>query len=328
VSSPDDPADPPTPTTTELEPLPDQPAPPATAGADELREAVGVTPKDKKEKAKKEKATKEKAPPSDELLDDDDEDGPKPKRGKGLLILAGTVAVGGVITALVLLGRANESRLIFRCEKDRIVARQGDGFPLPWGDHALSGAQWKPIEIPPDTQCDSRETESMDELEELFLTKLMQEAERKLLAREVTELETAEAQLEQALLLARTEEREYLRSDINRLLGFIEYHRALGKIEDAAETLDEAAKKLDRAIGSKHQRDAAARAIWVREMAAAVRAGPTGEKPDADDGGESPTPSRPDVTTGTALPVEPTPVEPTPEAAPPDAGLPPVGVLL
>lgn len=302
----------------------DVPAEPVTAGPDDLREAVGVRRLTDPAPA----PVADPVPDADADPDADDEEGARKPRGRWPLVAAVALLAGGFLATLVLLGRSNASRYVFHCGEQKITAEQGRGFP-PWGSERLGGAEWKPIEIPPGAECQTRETDDRAELEQWFLDALVEQAQTKLTAKEVTKVDRAQAELEQALLLSRDPDRRDQRKEIDRLLGDVEYWRGAARVKAALETLEEAAKRYDAAADKRprHASDAAAWAQWLREVAAGLRKGPAGLKGDAPVGpGEPP---RPQAPTGVALPVEePGVVDAAPITAPIDAGIPRGGVLL
>jgi hypothetical protein len=300
----------------------------------ELRDAVGATPRS-------EPKPKRRRPPTPFEAEDDgdgDDGGPrKPRSRKAIFVSALSLFVGLSIAALVFLGRANSARYVVACEADQVVVEQGRSFP-PWGTHALDGAEWKPLKIPPEAECHPRETEEVTELASWYLTMLMDQASTLLTAREVTKVDDAETQLKQALLvtreLARDDERRDKRKEIERLLGDVVYGRASAKLRTAADAMNEAAKQFDVAAAQRprHASDAAAWAGYVRKLVEELRVGPSGAQVAFP---PLPPPERPGAPTGVALPVEPergsdgSASEPPPPAAPPpDAGIPTGGVLL
>jgi len=298
--------------------FPDEPAaPPApsVATSDDLRAAVGVAPRART--------------PAPLATDDEGDDAPS-RRGRAPLIAALAALVGGVIAAFVLVGRSNAGRFVFQCGETTISARRGRTFP-PWGESRLSGAEWKPIAIPPGAECRSRETDSNAELAQWYLEALVEQAQAKLTAKDVTEVDVAQQELEQALLLARDPERRDQRKDVERLLGDVEYWRGSAQVKEALETLDEAAKRFDAAAEKRprHAGDAAAWAAWLREVAGTLRGGPDGtarppQPATPSDVGLAP--PKTDVPTGVPLPVEEHPE--TVVTPPVDAGVPRGGVLL
>ena len=293
------------------------PAAPETAGTDDLREAVGVSRLEDAELR-----------PEPDPEPDPDEEPAKP-RGRWPLVAAVALLAGGFIATIVLLGRSNASRYRFHCGEARITAEQGRSFP-PWGTARLGGAEWQPIDIPPGAECASRETDDRTELEQWYLEALVEQAQAKLTAKEVTAVDGAEAELEQALLLSRAPERRDQRKEIERLLGDVEYWRGAARVKAALETLEDAASRYEAAAEKRprHASDAAAWAQWLREVAAGLRAGPAGAKRPS--GPVEPAePARPSAPTGVALPVEePAPVDAAPITPPIDAGIPRGGVLL
>jgi hypothetical protein len=228
----------------------------------------------------------------------------------------------------VLLGQSNSSRYVFQCGEQTITAEQGRSFP-PWGSERLGGAEWKPIEIPPGAECASRETDDRSQLEQWYLEALVEQAQAKLTAKEVTGVDRAQAELEQALLLSRAPERRDQRKEIDRLLGDVEYWRGAARVKAAIETLEEAAARYDAAAEKRprHASDAAAWSGWLREVAAGLRAGPTGPRKGAAVEPVGVVEPRPEAPTGVALPVEEAP-DAAPITAPIDAGIPRGGVLL
>ena len=146
------------------------------------------------------------------------------------------------------------------------------------------------------------------------------------------DVDRAELELEQALLLSRSPERRDLRKELERLRGDVTYWRAAAKVKAATVTLADAAQAFDDAAAQRprHASDPARWATFVRSLAASLAAGPdgTGQAP------PTPTaaPSRPLAPPGVALPVEP-PVmlEAVDAGVPADAnarGLPTGGVLM
>jgi hypothetical protein len=320
---------------------PDPTIPPqlASATVDDLREAVGVARQDAPVEAPAATITPaiaapapKRLPPRDDRDDDDDEDAdgkPSRRRRTGLIIAIALIA-GGAIATVVLLGSSNHDRFVFRCGPTRITAERGRSFP-PWGTFRLDGAAWKPIEIPPDTECRSRETESSAEVEGLYLDALLAQAELALGVKEVTQLDHAQELLDQAMLLSRDPDRADQRKKVDRMVGDVEYWRGAARVKAAIETLEEAARKFDTAVDKrpKYASDAAAWGAWVREVAGHLRAGPGGTH-------TAPTvtspelPARPEVPTGVALPVEEAPADDAGvgPVTPIDAGVPRGGVLI
>jgi hypothetical protein len=278
--------------------------------------------------------------------DDDDERRPRSRR-RIYAIVAGVVAVAVATATLAFLGVANSSRYLLVCSSDHATAEQGRAFP-PWGTRALTGAEWKPIGLPATAECKPRESDDVHDLEGWFLDALLDRtsatlAQRDLLAAlprvpegglPTSPLDLAAAQLEQALLLARTPDRREQRKDIERLQGDVEYWRAMLRLRDSAAVLLDASKQLDDAATHhpRHATDAAAWAHFVRELGTTLSAGPaaasaaTAAAASAQGAGPATMigPPRPTAPQGSALPVEPEPSD-TP---PIDAGVPSGGVLL
>ena len=280
---------------------------------------------------------------ADEDLDDDrvaDQlDGGRRRLRRFALLAAAVLLVLGVAT-FALLGRSNGQRFVLVCGTDRVTPMQGRSFP-PWGESSLAGLQWKPVAIPPAAECRDREASSEQELSSWYLTLLVEQATARLTARKVTEIDLAAAQLGQALLLARAPDRRAERRDIDRLLGDVEYWRAVDKLRAASSALDAAAKQFEEAAlkQPKHVTDAAARAAQLRrlleELAGRISL-PPGAPATPGLATESPvaSPSNPSISTVPTIPATPTtfpavdagapssdaPVDAGPASLPPDAG--------
>lgn len=316
---------------------------PPTTGEVDLRDAVGARPPSRA--SSKRRPEHLDAPPPKlapvpakraEPEDDDDAAEASPRSRKTLVVGAIALVLGLAIAALIFLGRANSDRFELACTPDKIVAMQGRAFP-PWGTKPIGDPDLKPIEIPPEAECVARTTEDRDELAGWFLDALVDRASTSLTAREVTKVDLAEQQLQQALLLARTPDKKDKRADIERLLGDVSYWRASAKLRDAAAALADAAKQFDAAAAQRprHVSDASAWAGYIRKLVDELHVGPRGapapfppipplERP-------SPT-DHPPAPPGVALPIEPSgggsatpPNVPTTAI---DAGVPSGGVLL
>jgi hypothetical protein len=234
---------------------------------------------------------------------DDDHDRPRLRRSRWPLRLAAIATVVTVIAVVIVLGRVNAQNYAIRCGTKDITALRGRAFP-PWGYARLGGPAWRPIAIAPDTECTSRDTDSVEQLEATFLEHLTEQATRKLAGEQPGDLDRAEAEIDQALLLSRSPERRDLRKELERLRGDITYWRAAAKVNAAAAILADAATSFDAATAQRprHASDPARWASFARDLAAALRAGPDGA------GVPSPrdaiAPPRPSAPPGVALPIE------------------------
>ena len=266
-----------------------------------------------------------------------------PARSKRTVLIAtGSIVVGLVIATLVFLGRANSQRYGISCDASRAIPMQGRSFP-PWGTHALIGPEWAPIVLPPNAECQPRETEDPAELGKWYLELLIDRATVTLTRKDLLDvvaapgqppgspLDAVSAELDQALLLSRDPDRRDQRKEITRLQGDVQYWRAALRLRDASAVLVDAAKQFDAANQQhpRHQTDAAAWSTFLHHLADELRAGPNGAPIIGPAG--IPVPMTSSTTTsvpvpvGTALPVE----EGSAEApAAPDAGVPSGGVLL
>ncbi|HTR50056.1 MAG TPA: hypothetical protein VMJ10_05060 [Kofleriaceae bacterium] len=322
--------------TTDSAPVPDPGAVPDPAAF--LQNAVGAP-------------TRRRAPTPPPVADDpfDDPDRPRtPASRRTIVISAAAILVGLATAALVFLGRANAERYLITCAIDHASAEQGRNFP-PWGSHALSGPEWKPIALPANAECRPRETDDPDELAHWYLDVLIDRASTALSAHDLLDtlpspnaavdksaapnaLDVAQAELEQALLLARAPERRDERKEIERLQGDVSYWRAALHLRDANAALADAAKQFDAAAAQRprHATDAAAWATFLRRVVDELHGGPAGG-PTPDKFPPPPPnvaePGRTAAPPASALPVEPSGAPPEP-AAPPDAGVPSGGVLL
>ncbi|MBP6628730.1 MAG: hypothetical protein KBG28_07990 [Kofleriaceae bacterium] len=312
---------------------PSQPLVPATLEATPaaLRAAAGLAPTPPRRRRRTDPGLAAASEPDDER----DPDLAEPRSRKPMVVLGAILAVGATVAVLVLLGRANADRLALRCGATAIHAERGRVFP-PWGTIPLGGAEWAPIGIPPAAECISRRTDSVAELTGWYLDALLAEVDRRLTAREVTELDAIAALLDQALLLARDPGRRDQRRDIERLVGDVAYWRAVTAARAASAQLGEVRKQFDAAAARRprHASDAAAWGELLGDVAARLSRGPSGvidEPPFAPGPSAAPAP-RVDAQPGVALPAPPevgADAEPGPaSAAPPDAGLPAGGVLL
>ncbi|MBV8759231.1 MAG: hypothetical protein JO257_18225 [Deltaproteobacteria bacterium] len=292
-------------------PPPDDILPPAA----DLQEAVGAPTRRRRD--------------PEPVLDPDD---PVPPKNRRVQMIAALSLFGGLaIVALIFLGRANSDRYLLVCSTDRVTPEQGRSFP-PWGSHPLAGPAWKPIALPANAECTERETDSLAELEKLYLDQLVDRASTTLTSKTLLDkqgsgssLDHVTDELTQALLLARSPERRDQRKEIERLQGDVTYWRATLRLRDAQAALIDAAKQFDAAAAQRprHVTDADAWASYLRKLTDELHAGPNGEPsapasvPQSVEGPHAPA--------GSALPVEPPPSEAPP---PVDAGLPTGGVLL
>lgn len=200
------------------------------------------------------------------------------RRSRRPVILAAGATIGAIGIALaVVLGHFNAQRLAIHCEPDRIVATVGRSFP-PWGESGLDAPEFAAITIPKDTECTARTTTNRVELEDWYLTALMEQATARLTTRVVADVEVASKQLEQALLLTRTATRRDARKEVDRLIGDVEYWRAAARLKASSDALLDAATQFDAAAKKRprHATDAAEWASHVRHLVEVLRAGPNG----------------------------------------------------
>ncbi len=302
---------------------------PAALDDDALRDAVGAPPPRPRRKRR------------NETSGSDGDGVSSPTKRRMLVVVVCAILVGLGITALAILGRANAQRYLIACTTDQVSAEQGRTFP-PWGSRPLTGAEWKPITLPPSAECKPRETDDRAELEGWFLELLVDRASTTLTANNLLDsiapgktnpLDVVSAQLDQALLLSRAPERRDQRKEVERLFGDVQYWRASLRLREAAAALADASRQFDAAATKRprHVTDAAAWAAFLRALLDQMHAGPNARAPGAAVMAppviSEPTGDAPRAPLGEALPVEPEDTEAEPAAAP-DAGLPTGGVLL
>ena len=298
-----------------------------------LRDAVGAPAKKKQKKRKN---------GDDDDGDDSDDGGDGPPRRRTLAI--GVAAMIGLIgfAVSIFVGRMNSERFLIACTNDSITPQQGRSFP-PWGAKPMSGAQWKPIALPPNAECKPRETEDPLELERWYLDMLVDRASTTLTSRTLADtaaaastkgganpLDIAAEQLNQALLLSRSPDRRDQRKEVERLLGDVQYWRAMLRLRDASAALGDAARQFESVSNQRprHVTDAAGWSTFLRRVGDELRGGPNGKPAPA--AGASATEEHAAAPMGVALPTEPTNDGSGADATAttPDAGVPTGGVLL
>ena len=257
-------------------------------------------------------------------------DGPRPRRRWVLVLGLGTTLLAAS-AVIVVLGQVHATNYALRCGAKEIVAERGRSVP-PWGYERLGGPSWRPIAIPPDAECTARETEDVVQLEGWFLEALVEQATRKLSGAAPGDLDRAEAELAQALLLSRSPERRDQRKDLERLRGDVTYWRAVAKVKAAVTSLEDAARGFDDATAQRprHASDPTRWSTFARATAAALDAGPDGTGVPSPIP-TSPSPSRPTAPPGIALPIDSAPYPIDAGALPDDAArrdLPSGGVLM
>lgn len=295
---------------TEEDKAPEEPQPPPAvevATVADLQTAVGVTPPPERKKPE---------PIVD--LDVDEPEEPGRKKRKWPIAVAASALLGATIATFVLLGSANQEHYYLRCSAKHITAERGRSFP-PWGSERLEGAAWKPIAIPPSAECTPRSTDDPLALEGWYLDALVERATSKLAGASPGDIDLAQAELEQAMLLTRSPERRDQRKELERLLGDVTYWRASAKVKAAAASLEDAAKRFDEAASQRprHASDAGAWATLARDAAATLGAGPGGANaPRVPPSGVPLAAPREPAPPGVALPVD------VPFVGTPDAGVP------
>jgi hypothetical protein len=249
-------------------------------------------------------------------------------------VVALAALLGALIGAFILLGNANSQRYYLVCSAKTITAEHGNSFP-PWGTSRISGAAWKPIAIPPNAECTPQSTDSITQLESLYLDALITQSTTKLSGSVPGDIDEAEAQLDQAMLLTRSPERRDQRKELERLLGDVTYWRAAAKVKSASKELEEAAKRFDEAATKRprHASDASEWATFVRSTASALTAGPSGSGAPQLPPSGVPLPTREPAPPGVALPIEMPPSASASDAGVPDidaaqSNLPSGGVLM
>ncbi len=259
--------------------------------------------------------------------------------GAGFSVLLGVV---------ILLSWLNSRDYYLTCGSHEVVAQRGSKFP--WGKSDVDGDEFAAIKVTPGSRCQTKTFRTLDELREAFATVLLQEASARLTSGIAEDIDEAERQLEQALLLARTVPSK--RGAIKSLQGDVEYWRAATEVKAAIEQLDGAAGRFKAASDKKprHKTDASQWAGYTSGLARELRRGPPELRNDVDLGPNAPPPfAGTDTAPAPARidpPVSPTSTGPTGDDPPmgvalppmsdagpvkpgtPDAGLPSGGVLL
>ncbi len=274
------------------------------------------------------------------------ERGPKTqltRRQLGVIIGGGSLAL--LVAICALLGWFNAKHYYLVCQTKSISAQQGRFWP--WGQSQLDGDAFRNIRIPSDVLCANKEFDSRNQLEIAFLAALLEQSTALLAEGDTDLVDEAERQLEQALLLSRTQDRETQRAEAKRLQGDVLYLRAAAEIQQAQQVLQSASNHFDAAAAMRprHSNDANAWAEHGRFISSEIDKGPKvlrkdelpKAKPHFQGLSESPVP-RPAEESGASVPIEPVedsadagvPPSVAPDAQPfsPDAGLPKGGVLL
>ncbi len=301
----------------------------AEAWRRDLDSAVGVESKPDRREGKKKKSRDK-----------------RPRNPRRTLIAVGLGALAVLIAVVIVLGYLNSRHYYFVCGAEYITGERGRKFP-PWGQHRLSGKEWNPIKIPPDAECVPSEYDDIDALENVFTNALVEQAEALLTSGEPDNVEIADKQLLQALLLTRTPERRDLRKKIERLRGDVEYWRAAAQIETIVARLTSVSDQFDQAAARRPRlnSNASAWARFARKISDELRRGPPALRKDVPLAPDSrppfvppdSEPTQPSEPVDAGVPAELPPdaqpgvaLPPSADAAPPppDAGLPRGGVLL
>ena len=229
------------------------------------------------------------APPSDMLAasgvhqDADGEAKPKrkkPKRqGEPLTPKQKAFLVGGGLLFVILatsavLGYFNSKRYYLVCSTKTITAQKGRFWP--WGRHRIAGPAFKALKVPSDVLCKTREYESHAEVKSAFLEALLEQSTKLLTQGEDAAVTTAEAQLEQALLLTRDPSLSSERELVLRLQGDVSYWRAAADVKSAIDLLNAAATRFEDAASKRprHSTDAASWAEHARYIGEELPKGP------------------------------------------------------
>jgi hypothetical protein len=266
------------------------------------------------------------------------------------------IAIGGGVFAvflavMIVLSYLNSRDYFLVCGAEKVTAERGSKFP--WGQTRLGGDELAPIKVTPDSACTAATFATLGELREAFAQVLINEASRRITTKIPEDIDEAERQLEQAMLLARTIPSK--RAAIESLRGDVEYWRAASELERVVGELEQAAAKFKSAAEMKprHSTDAPQWSEFASSVAQDLHRGPPELRNDRDYGPDTPMPfqgtdtspapprdgtpttaipadpDRPPAPLGTALPpiVDAGPSAP-PSAGAPDAGIPTGGVLL
>jgi len=252
----------------------------------------------------------------------------KKERSKFRLYAAGAGLLAIVIVVVWLLSWRNSRYLYLECREDKVIAARGSSWP--WGRQQLGGAAYRPIKLPPEADCRSREFTETLELERSMVELLIARAEAGLRSKKVEEVAEAKAQLTQALLLSRSYTEQKPR--IQHLQGDLSYR-------EGGQSVAEAQKKIEEAIA--RFKDAKERQpvlfkdydAWIEHLEAANQALRDGPRPiekitEAADQPAPPPGARPRVDRGVLPQPSASPDAALPAAPKPDGGLPSGGVLM
>jgi hypothetical protein len=187
--------------------------------------------------------------------------------------------IGLTITVLSVLGSLHAKQWSLHCTATEMVAQRGRAFP-PWGMLSVADPDLRAIQIDADSECNPRQANDRQQLEDWFVTALSEQATLRLARRKGDDVDTSFAQLQQALLLTRTAERRDTRKEIERLLGDVDYWRASARLQTTTDELLQAAAQFDAAAQKRprHVTDASSWAGHVRRLVERLRAGPEMER--------------------------------------------------
>jgi hypothetical protein len=204
-------------------------------------------------------------------------DGRRASRGSQLGPRARVVALAAAALAVIVavaswLGYQNSRAFFLACGTETARAARGSVFPW-WGRSALRGPAWRPIRLPPRSACSDTTFATQRDLETVFTSMLIREASARLTTGDAADVDEAERQLDQALLLTRA--RPDRRVEIERLRGSVAYWRGVSRVRAVIEELDGAAELFQAAADAQARNtDAGDWASHARGLAGELRRGP------------------------------------------------------
>lgn len=163
---------------------------------------------------------------------------------------------GWLLVAVVLLGalflffdlrKRNKYKMV--CRADKVELHKGRTLPWPFGYESLGGPEFKPVQIPAESDCRSRTYHSREEAESGFLDFILSQARTALSNPGTVSLKDARTQVLQALLLTRTHRTR--RKETQKMLAELAYREGrtgLARVENEIRTAlarFQEAQKLD-----------------------------------------------------------------------------------
>ena len=161
-------------------------------------------------------------------------------------LLVAAVLIGALFLFLDLRKR-NKYKMV--CSADKVELHKGRTLPWPFGYESLGGPEFKPVQIPAESDCRGRTYHSREEAESGFLDFILSQARTALSNPGTVSLKDARTQVLQALLLTRTHRTR--RKETQKMLAELAYREGrtgLARVENEIRTAlarFQEAQKLD-----------------------------------------------------------------------------------